>query len=163
MRTVAIFPRLSHAAASAGVVATLVFGFAGAAQAQPPSLNIQQTCRSAANAMVKLMGGGVHRDHFDHCVESEQKARERMVQDWATFAAADKARCVQPRAYQPNFVEWQSCLESARDARKLGPSGPTPESTSLATLPAVQPIIPAQQSRRARSAQQTRTRLANGS
>ncbi len=38
---------------------------------------------------------------------------------WATYPAEDKSRCVQTELYLPSYVEWITCLEMERDARKM--------------------------------------------
>jgi hypothetical protein len=52
-------------------------------------------------------------------MNDEQTAREQLVKDWATYPVLAKARCVQPKAFLPGYVEWQSCIEMTRDVIKL--------------------------------------------
>ena len=131
---------LTNAAAAAGVVFALVFGCPQDAHAQPPGLNISQTCRTAAGAMATLASEN-KQNHFDQCVESEQKARAVIVKDWTTFSSADKARCLQTKVYLPNYVEWQSCLETAREVRKLRASQPASDAARQVALPAPAAIL----------------------
>jgi hypothetical protein len=55
------------------------------------------------------------------CVKSEQATRERLAKQWSTFASADKANCVGEATSGPlpSYTDLISCLEMARDARKL--------------------------------------------
>ena len=46
----------------AGVITAIVLGVAGTAQAQIPSINIEQTCRAAASAMVGMGGSTTEQD-----------------------------------------------------------------------------------------------------
>lgn len=99
-----------------------------------PGVDIQKTCRAAETAMIESFGRTTERSHFDACVTSEQNAREQLIKDWASYAAADRAQCIQPVIYMPSYVEWLTCLETARDVRKIQkdeslPSLPTPSPT----------------------------------
>jgi len=58
----------------------------------------------------------------DKCQEGEQKAREQLVEDWDEFSSADRNRCSAMVSSIPgsgSYVELLTCLESAREARKL--------------------------------------------
>src|SRR5262245_56251514 len=59
-----------------------------------PSVDIQKTCQSAAGAMVSLMGGTTTEQDVNACLDSEQKARDQIVKDRATYSAADKRQCM---------------------------------------------------------------------
>lgn len=88
-----------------------------------PNIDIEKTCRVAAGT-----GIAPTRTDIDACLADEQGAREQLVKEWVQFSAADKARCVQAArtAYLPSYVEWLSCLEMARDAKKLPEEQTTP-------------------------------------
>jgi hypothetical protein len=51
------------------------------AQAQIPQINIEETWRAAARAMVGLMGRSTTEQDRNACLESEQKAREQIIKD----------------------------------------------------------------------------------
>jgi hypothetical protein len=58
----------------------------------------------------------------EKCQEGEQKAREQLVEHWDEFTSADRNRCsimVSSIAGSGSYVELLTCLESAREARKL--------------------------------------------
>ena len=76
-------PTISNIAVIAGTIIGIMFGFA-TAQAQIPHINIEETCRAAARAMVGLMGGSTTEQDRDACLDSEQKAREQIIEDQAT-------------------------------------------------------------------------------
>jgi hypothetical protein len=103
-----------------------------------PSVDIQKTCQSAAGAMVSLMGGTTTEQDVNACLDSEQKARDQIVKDRATYSAADKKQCMRTDNYLPSYVEWLTCLEMERDVRKMQRdqfgAGPY-------TLPKVSPAI----------------------
>src|SRR5260370_1221902 len=84
-----------------------------------PTIDIQKTCQLAAGAMVKLMGGTTTEQDINACLNSEQKARDQIVKDLATYASADKVQCMRTDVYLPSYVEWLTCLEMDRDVRKM--------------------------------------------
>src|SRR3989454_297361 len=84
-----------------------------------PSIDIQKTCQAAAGAMVSLMGGTTTEQDVNACLDSEQKARDQIVKDGATYASADKKQCMRTNVYLPSYVEWLTCLEMGRDVRKM--------------------------------------------
>jgi hypothetical protein len=53
-------------------------------------------------------------------MRQEQTDQAQIVKDWASYLAADKTHCVQPKVYMPSYVEWLTCLEIARDVRRMG-------------------------------------------
>ena len=118
-------------------------GLVDAARAQVPSINIEQTCRLGASVMIGLMGGSDSENDFKICLASEQKARDELAKDWATFSAADKTQCLQTKVYLPSYIEWLTCLQMQRDVAKLkqDQSGVTkevgPRQSGAVTLPTV--------------------------
>jgi hypothetical protein len=84
-----------------------------------PMVDIQKTCRNAAEVTSRLLGSGSVQNDFDVCLGSEQTAREQIVKDWGTYSSPDKARCVRSTVYLPSYVEWLTCLEMERDVRKM--------------------------------------------
>jgi hypothetical protein len=130
-------PRISSKIA--GRVIGIMFGSAVTAQAQIPLINIEETCRVAARAMTGLMGGRTTEQDRNACLESEQKAREQIIKDQATYSSADKRRCMRTSVYLPSYVEWLTCLEMERDVRKMRQG--EPPATNGMTLPKVRPSI----------------------
>jgi hypothetical protein len=112
-----------------------MFGSAVTAQGQIPHINIEETCRAAARAMTGLMGGRTTEQDRNACLESEQKAREQIIKDQATYSSADKRRCMRTGVYLPSYVEWLTCLEMERDVRKMRQG--EPPATNGMTLPKV--------------------------
>jgi hypothetical protein len=84
-----------------------------------PTIDIANTCRVAAGAMVSLIGGTTTENALSGCTSSEQAARESIVKGWSSFSAADRTQCVRPDVYLPSYVEWLTCLEMERDVRKM--------------------------------------------
>jgi hypothetical protein len=132
-------PIVSNVLITAGIVATLALGFVGAARAQVPSVDIRQTCRAAASAMVLMQGSRTSEKDFEQCMSAEQAARDQIAKDWATFSATDKERCLQTKVYLPSYIEWQTCIEMERDARKMRGDNPSPGLglSGVYTLPTV--------------------------
>jgi putative transposon-encoded protein len=104
-----------------------------------PSIDIQKTCQAAAGAMVSLMGGTTTEQDVNACLDSEQKARDQIVKDRATYSAADKKQCMRTDNYLPSYVEWLTCLEMERDVRKM--ERPQQFGAGPWTLPKVRPAI----------------------
>jgi hypothetical protein len=71
------------------------------------------------------------------CLDSEQKAREQIIKDQATYSSADKRRCMRTSVYLPSYVEWLTCLEMERDVRKMRQG--EPPATDTMTLPRARP------------------------
>ena len=65
------------------------------------------------------------------CLRSEHEARDQLARQWGEFAPADKTRCVGKTHMggPPSYIEVLTCLELARDARKL----PKDDNTGLST------------------------------
>jgi hypothetical protein len=105
-----------------------------------PAIDIQKTCKAAAGAMVSLMGGSTTEQDVNACLDSEQKARDQIVKDQATYSAADKKQCMRTGVYLPSYVEWLTCLEMERDVRKMERQ-PAGFGVGPWTLPKVNPAI----------------------
>jgi hypothetical protein len=121
------------------LAAALLASTAAFAQSGIPTVDIQNTCKLAASAMVQLMGGSTAGNDTEICLGSEQRAREQLVKDWSTYSATDRSRCVRTGAYLPSYVEWLTCLEMERDVRKMNFDETSP--TAPRTLPIVRPGV----------------------
>ena len=55
------------------------------------------------------------------CLDAEQADRETMKNEWSTFSAADKKHCIAEATMggESSYTELVTCLEMARDVRKL--------------------------------------------
>src|ERR1700756_4543300 len=83
-----------------------------------PAVDVQKTCQVAAGVMVSLMGGTTTDQDINACLDSEQKARDQIIKDRATYSSAYKTQCMRTDVYLPSYVEWLTCLEMERDVRK---------------------------------------------
>jgi hypothetical protein len=115
-------PIVANVTIIAAVITALAGVFAGTAQAQVPTVNIQKTCRTAATAMVSLGSPGAGRDE-EICLKSENDARERMIKDWSSFEASDRKDCIQPNVYLPSYIEWLTCFEMNKNVREMRQRG----------------------------------------
>jgi hypothetical protein len=80
-----------------------------------PRLNVEPSCRAAASGSI-----GIKQDK-NVCLEDENTAREQIVKEWSQFAPADRTSCTRlsNTGGTPTYTELLTCLEMARDARKL--------------------------------------------
>ena len=102
-----------------------------------PAIDIKKTCQAAAGVMVSLMGGTTAEQDVNTCLDSEQKARDQIVKDLATYSSADKTQCMRTDVYLPSYVEWLTCLEMERDVRTM--TRETQFGAGPYTLPKVNP------------------------
>jgi hypothetical protein len=79
-----------------------------------PAINVEPYCHDIATRAAPV--GDV-----DSCKRVEQAARDQLVKEWGEFARPDKSHCLQLSSLeiQPTYTELLTCLELARDARKL--------------------------------------------
>src|SRR6266481_5970486 len=106
-----------------------------------PTIDIKKTCQVAAGVMVSLMGGTTTEQDINACLDSEQKARDQIIKDLATYASADKVQCMRTDVYLPSYVEWLTCLEMERDVRTMQQPDETFGQGGPWTLPRVRPAI----------------------
>jgi hypothetical protein len=94
-----------------------------------PQFNLEPTCKGAATASMAI------RSDKDVCLRKEQQARDDLNQQWASFAAADKGRCVQSASAGgiASYIQLLTCLEMAKLAREL------PKDDSLRTTTGAAP------------------------
>jgi hypothetical protein len=93
----------------------LATSLVAAAAQEPPRFDAAPGCRAGTNTGVKP------RADVDSCLRSEHEARDQLTRQWGEFAAADKVRCAEKTHLggPPSYIEVLTCLELARDARKL--------------------------------------------
>jgi hypothetical protein len=130
--------------AHAGDARQRVASLEALARREIPTIDIQKTCDAAAGVMVSLLGGSTTEQDVKGCLDSEQKARDQIVKDRATYAEVDKARCMRTTVYLPSYVEWLTCLEMERDVRKMDVGGMKlgmDPRTGVYTLPKVRPAL----------------------
>ena len=77
-----------------------------------PKLDVARSCRAAA-----LVPPG----NMDSCMKDERSAQSALSGSWTKFAKGDRAACTQQATVVglPSYVGLLTCLQMARDARKL--------------------------------------------
>ena len=100
-------------------IALMLFAttLAAAAQAGPPTIDLQKLCRDRAKALGDL--GLVGANAFDACMRSEQESRDAIVAAWKDIPAVYKTTCIRPHEFSNSYAEWISCLELNMDVKKL--------------------------------------------
>jgi hypothetical protein len=80
-----------------------------------PTFDLRATCLGAAD---RAGAGG---RGSDVCTRTELGARDQLVREWDSFAAADRDRCVSVTTMtrMPSYVQVLVCLEMVRNARDL--------------------------------------------
>jgi hypothetical protein len=105
--------------------ASMAGGLALAAVDAVPNFNVDPSCQAAAQQAAAA-------DQITVCRNSEQRAHDEIARQWPQLNTADKAQCV-PAAKiggHPTYTELLTCLEMARDVRKLhGKGQPEPTTT----------------------------------
>jgi hypothetical protein len=82
--------------------------------ADVPKLDVDRMCRDSAAA-----DAGINFD-VQRCLDSENRARGELAQQWSTVLAADRMQCTQTASMggTASYVELITCLEMNRDARQ---------------------------------------------
>ncbi len=113
-----------------GVVVLMAASAALAKDDVLPKIDLQKQCRSTQNATDALTGTK-NPNAFDLCMNSEQSAREKLVERWATILASDKASCVHSTDWSPSYFEWLGCIDTRIYVRTMRAEHPNPMSTSV--------------------------------
>src|SRR5262249_49504564 len=72
-----------------------------------PSWDVMASCRAAAKVAASQDASAREKS----CMESEQKTREKLVADWSTFPAEERARCIKSiEWFSPIYTELAACL-----------------------------------------------------
>jgi hypothetical protein len=83
-----------------------------------PAIDVRKSCETSEKSLVEIFGKETLIT-VDSCLKQEQGARQTILDNWATYLAADRQRCLDPKVYLPSYVEWLTCLEMYRDVRQL--------------------------------------------
>ncbi|MGC1351029.1 MAG: hypothetical protein WA858_14780 [Xanthobacteraceae bacterium] len=85
-----------------------------------PDLNVDPVCRGIAQQAKDPGERGGPDFAFAECVKSEQAVRQKLIGEWSTFKRADKTTCLgSEKGGYASYTDLITCLEMARDARKL--------------------------------------------
>jgi hypothetical protein len=86
-----------------------------------PSFDVEPLCRGIAEqGGLDLEPNETVPQTINSCVASEMDIRKKLIQEWPTFMAGDKAECTSESSAGgiPSYTELLTCLEMARDAAK---------------------------------------------
>jgi|SRR6516165_3691204 hypothetical protein len=103
----------------ATVLATLCLSGSPTRSDDIPTLDVNPVCRGIAQQ--GELEAGLQQTSFQQCVQSEQATREQIKKEWSTFTTADKSHCVAlaKTGGESSYTELITCMEMARDVRKL--------------------------------------------
>jgi len=110
---------LIRATLTGGLIgASMAGGLALAAVDGVPNFNVDPSCQAAAQEAASA-------DYLTVCRNSEQRAHDEIARQWPQLSTADKAQCVPAvtAGGHPTYTELLTCLEMARDIRKLHDKG----------------------------------------
>lgn len=84
-----------------------------------PVLRVEPLCRGLTSQ--SSLQEGFRAVSFDECMKAEQDDRKQMISEWSTFSSADKRHCVAEAKMggESSYTDLLTCLEMARDVRKL--------------------------------------------
>jgi len=108
-----------RASVAATVLAALCLSGSPARSDDVPTLDVNPVCRGIASQ--SSLEVGLHQTGFEQCVQSEQNVREQVKKEWSTFSTSDKSHCVAlaKTGGESSYTELLTCMEMARDVRKL--------------------------------------------
>jgi hypothetical protein len=103
----------------ATVLAALCLSGLSARSDDIPTLDVNPVCHGIA--IQGELEAGLQQTSFEQCVQSEQAVREDVKKEWSTFSTADKTHCVAlaKTGGESSYTELLTCMEMARDVRKL--------------------------------------------
>jgi hypothetical protein len=83
-----------------------------------PAYNLEPTCRGGMDAGANPQVSPDAR--FAQCLRQEEAARGTLQAQWMQFPAGDRTSCGDTaKLGSPSYVQLLTCLELAREARKL--------------------------------------------
>jgi hypothetical protein len=100
-----------------------------------PILDVNPVCRGIASQ--SSLEAGLQQTGFEQCMQSEQTVRDEIQKEWATFSASDKTHCVAlaKTGGESSYTELITCMEMARDVRKLHSEADKPSASAPQTIP----------------------------
>jgi len=86
-----------------------------------PVLDIEPVCRGIAQQAATAGERAGRTWAWLSASRANKRCGEQLVKEWSTFAPADKANCVgeEKSGPLPSYTDLVTCLEMARDARKM--------------------------------------------
>jgi hypothetical protein len=129
----------------ATVLAALCLSGLSARSDDIPTLDVNPVCHGIA--MQGELEAGLQQTSFQQCVQSEQSVRDEVKKEWSTFTTADKIHCVAlaKTGGESSYTELLTCMEMARDVRKLHEDQQKGSDTSSASTQQAIPPAPNRQ------------------
>jgi hypothetical protein len=103
-----------------GAAALVFYVFAVAAEGRLPSIDVQASCAASAKAVFEATGDKTVAT-AENCLKQENEARNQLMKRWDTFSSADRAQCIDPKAYMPSYVEWLTCFQMRQEVKEEQP------------------------------------------
>jgi hypothetical protein len=88
-----------------------------------PQFNLEPLCHGIAQqGGLDLQPNQSARQDYQGCMQSEMAIRDQLAKQWSSFNASDKANCVggSSAGGLASYTGLLTCLQMAKDARKLG-------------------------------------------
>jgi hypothetical protein len=106
-------------AVTIAVLASLTVSVSPTRSDEYPTLNVAPICHGITNQ--SDLQEGLRKVSFDQCIQAEQVDRETMIKEWSTFSADDRRHCIAlaTTGGESSYTVLLTCLEMARDVRKL--------------------------------------------
>ena len=118
----------------ATVLAALCLSGLSARSDDVPTLDVNPVCHGIA--MQGELEAGLQQTSFQQCVQSEQAVRDEIKKEWSTFTTPDKTHCVAlAKTGGESSYTVITCMEMARDVRKLHQDQQKGSDTSSAPVP----------------------------
>ena len=83
-----------------------------------PTIDARKGCEASQEALGSIFGPN-NAFGVETCLRQEQEARQQIINNWTTYPASDRQKCINTTVYNPSYVEWITCLEMYRDVRSL--------------------------------------------
>ena len=106
-------------AVTIAVLASLTVSISPIRSDEYPTLNVAPVCHGITEQ--SDLEVGLRSSSFDECVRAEQAEREAIIKEWSTFSSSDRTHCIAEATMggESSYTELVTCLEMARDVRKL--------------------------------------------
>ena len=119
-----------------GFLGLLSFSISPARSDQYPLLNATPLCHALTDQSTLQLG--LRDVSFDDCMKAEQSDRETMISEWSTFSADDRRHCIAEATMggESSYTDLLTCLEMARDVRKLHSEADSLPASDQQTRPA---------------------------
>src|SRR5215472_13430823 len=91
-----------------------------------PNWDVSSSCRAAAKVAYTQDAS----EREKSCIEDEKRTREKLADDWSTFPAEERTRCIKSiEWFSPTYTELAACLDMYHQVKDLreNPASATPD------------------------------------